>query len=86
MTIAHVPPLLSALIAKLQPTPERGLARRESLKASLLDAIETRLGWVLKRVNISLAASALSPAFGHLLFVSEERARHLGVRVCFRCA
>jgi hypothetical protein len=45
-------------------------AATAALKSRLHDKFDERLGFIVKKPNLALAAAALSPAFGHLTFVS----------------
>lgn len=71
-TLEIAPVLLKRCLDSLSPA-QQGAAvtsKEKFFRAALLSEVRSRLGWILTRPNLALAAAALSPAYGHLQFVA----------------
>lgn len=79
-TLSMVPVLFARCLRALELTAtDMGALKR--YKNDLAGALKRRLGYLLCEPNMALAAAALDPNYGHLLFVEDDSARDA---VCIR--
>ena len=72
-TLAFVAPLFAHVQRQLQiPRNQRISSVEKRFRKLLLQQLNARLGYLTSVPNLSLAASALHPAFARLNFISEE--------------
>jgi hypothetical protein len=69
LSLGMVVPFLLSLRDFLAPNFDGGVFL-ENFRASLLQCVEHRLGWILLEDNVFLRACALHPLYGHLGFTS----------------
>ena len=69
-TLAWICPLFAHVLECVKPSGGLVAQAEKKFRKKLHGALNDRLGFLLKRVNMALAASALHPAFARLLFVS----------------
>jgi hypothetical protein len=71
VTLSAVPYRLYVLLKATERNPRDSIFMSH-LRASFRDCLKKRLGFILKKVNISLVAAALDPRFSHLEFISSS--------------
>ena len=77
-TLAWICPLFAHVLECVKPSGGLVAQAEKKFRKKLHGALNDRLGFLLKRVNMALAASALHPAFARLLFVSPRLAIESG--------
>ena len=71
MTMAWICPLFAHVLNCVKPP--RLVERQEGqFRRILYQTLDQRLGFLLKQLNMALAAAALHPAFSRLIFISED--------------
>lgn len=72
VTIALIPVLLKQCFDAMRIDMINDSSEVQHLKRNFNKRMDERLGYILKKPNLALAAAALHPAFGHLSFVSPQ--------------